>query len=92
VLRDVVAARYLARLDRRSSGDEADPHSRVVGPLGADRDCGGGGSWRPFVSGYRFLDDGHKLQSLAEAPAAGGSYSSEPSGQSPLPYAFVASS
>ncbi len=53
---------------------------------------GGGGSWRPFVSGHRFLDDGHKLQSLAEAPALGGSYASEPSGSSPLPYAFVASS
>ncbi|MBA2297496.1 MAG: hypothetical protein H0W14_05605 [Actinobacteria bacterium] len=53
---------------------------------------GGGGSWRPFVSGHRFLDNGHKLQSLAEAPALGGSYASEPSGSSPLPYAFVASS
>jgi len=53
---------------------------------------GGGGSWRPFVSGHRFLDDGHRLQSLAEAPAVGGTYASEPSGQSPLPYAFVASS
>ncbi len=53
---------------------------------------GGGGSWRPFVSGHRFLDNGHKLQSLAEAPAAGGTYASQPSAQSPLPYAFVASS
>ena len=53
---------------------------------------GGGGSWRPFVSGHRFLDSGHKLQSLAEAPAVGGTYASEPSGQSLLPYAFVASS
>ncbi|MBA3402631.1 MAG: hypothetical protein H0U05_11680, partial [Actinobacteria bacterium] len=53
---------------------------------------GGGGSWRPFVSGHRFLDNGHKLQSLAEAPAVDGSYSSEPAGKSPLPYAFVASS
>ena len=53
---------------------------------------GGGGSWRPFVSGHRFLDNGHKLQSLAEAPAVGGSYASEPSGSSPLPYAFAASS
>ncbi len=41
---------------------------------------GGGGSWRPFVPGYRFLDSGHKLQSLADsAPTA-------------PPYAFVASS
>jgi len=53
---------------------------------------GGGGSWRPFVSGHRFLDTGHRLQSLAEAPAVGGTYTSEPSGQSTLPYAFVASS
>ena len=53
---------------------------------------GRGGSWRPFVPGYRFLDGGHKLQSLAEAPAAGGTYASQPSPQSPLPYAFVASS
>jgi len=41
---------------------------------------GGGGSWRPFVAGYRFLDNGHKLHSLADsAPTA-------------PPYAFVASS
>ncbi len=53
---------------------------------------GGGGSWRPFVSGHRFLDQGHKLQSLAEAPAVGVGYSSEPADKSPLPYAFVASS
>lgn len=52
---------------------------------------GNGGSWRPFVSGHRFLDNGHNLQSLAEAPA-GGTYRSAHSGQSPLPYAFVASS
>ena len=26
-----------------------------------------GGSWRPFVPGYRFLDTGHRLQSLAES-------------------------
>jgi hypothetical protein len=31
---------------------------------------GGGGSWRPFVSGHRFLDPGHKLLPLAAAPAA----------------------
>jgi hypothetical protein len=41
---------------------------------------GGGGSWRPFVSGYQFLDGGNQLRELAEsAPAA-------------PPYAFVASS
>ena len=53
---------------------------------------GGGGSWRPFVSGHRFLDNGHNLQSLAEAPAVGGTYASRPSAQSPLPYAFAATS
>ena len=43
-------------------------------------------------AGYRFLDGGHKLQSLAEAPALGGTYAAQPSAQSPLPYAFVATS
>jgi hypothetical protein len=41
---------------------------------------GGGGSWRPFVPGYQFLDGGNQLRSLAESAPA-----------SP-PYAFVASS
>lgn len=36
------------------------------------------GAWRPFVSGHRFLDKGYELRALAS--------------QSPLPYAFVASS
>jgi hypothetical protein len=41
---------------------------------------GSGGSWRPFVPGYRFLDGGNQLRSLEQsAPAA-------------PPYAFVASS
>ncbi len=53
---------------------------------------GAGGSWRPFVSGYRFLDAGHKLQSLAEAPAVAGTYAGQTSAESPLPYAFAASS
>jgi len=53
---------------------------------------GGGGSWRPFVSGYEFLDGGHRLQALATAPAERGTYASAPSSKSPLPYAFVASS
>ena len=33
---------------------------------------GGGGSWRPFVSGHRFLDSTHALRDLAAAPAAVG--------------------
>jgi hypothetical protein len=57
---------------------------------------GGGGSWRPFVSGHRFLDGGHKLRSLATAPAENGAYARRLSSQiktsRPLPYAFVASS
>jgi hypothetical protein len=53
---------------------------------------GAGGSWRPFVSGHRFLDGGHSLRALAEAPALSDAYSRLPSAQSPLPYAFVASS
>ena len=43
---------------------------------------GGGGSWRPFVSGHRFLDSTHTLRDLAAAPAEKGV----------VPYAFVAAS
>jgi hypothetical protein len=55
---------------------------------------GGGGSWRPFVSGYRFLDPGYRLRDLAAAPAAPGMYARSLTSQSrtPLPYAFAASS
>lgn len=54
---------------------------------------GGGGSWRPFVSGHRFLDGGHQLRQLAAAPAANGIYARTlASADGPLPYAFVASS
>ena len=35
---------------------------------------GGGGSWRPFVSGHRFLDGTHTLRDLAAAPAESGVY------------------
>ena len=31
---------------------------------------GGGGSWRPFVPGHRFLDGANVLRDLASAPAA----------------------
>jgi hypothetical protein len=53
---------------------------------------GGGGSWRPFVSGYRFLDGGYRLRDLAAAPARPGLYARSLTGRSPLPYAFAASS
>lgn len=53
---------------------------------------GGGGSWRPFVSAHRFLDDGNQLRDLAAAPAASGVYRRTLASASPLPYAFVASS
>jgi hypothetical protein len=58
---------------------------------------GGGGSWRPFVSGYRFLDGGNDLRQLAAAESRRGVYSRRlssvgASSSSPLPYAFVARS
>ena len=52
---------------------------------------GGGGSWRPFVSEHRFLDEGNQLRDLAAAPAETGVYRRELASASPLPYAFVAS-
>jgi hypothetical protein len=54
----------------------------------------GGGSWKPFVSGHRFLDGGNKLQALATAPAESGVYARRlaTSSSAPLPYAFVATS
>jgi hypothetical protein len=56
--------------------------------------AGGGGSWKPFVSGHRFLDGGNKLQALATAPADQGVYARRlsTSSSAPLPYAFLASS
>ena len=35
---------------------------------------GGGGSWRPFVPGYNFLDGDYTVRDLAKAPAATGAY------------------
>jgi hypothetical protein len=54
---------------------------------------GGGGSWKPFVSAYRFLDGSYKLRALATAPVEDG-YSRRLQARSsrPAPYAFVASS
>lgn len=53
---------------------------------------GSGGSWRPFVPGYRFLDGGYRLRPLASAPAATGAYARSLASEGPLPYAFVAAS
>ncbi len=52
---------------------------------------GGGGSWRPFVSGHRFLDGTHALRDLAAAPAESGVYRTLTS-EAVLPYAFTAAS
>ena len=51
---------------------------------------GGGGSWRPFVSGHRFLDGTHTLRDLAAAPAETGVYRRALASESVPPYAFVA--
>jgi hypothetical protein len=57
---------------------------------------GGGGSWRPFVSGTRFLDGANDLRELAIAASRRGVYarrlSSVRSQHGPLPYAFLARS
>jgi hypothetical protein len=53
---------------------------------------GGGGSWRPFVSGHRFLDSTHSLRDLAAAPAETGVYRRALASESVPPYAFVAAS
>ena len=54
---------------------------------------GGGGSWRPFVPGHRFLDGANVLRDLASAPAQTGVYGRTLAGEgSVLPYAFVAAS
>ena len=52
---------------------------------------GGGGSWRPFVSGHRFLDGTHALRDLAAGPAESGVYRTLTS-EAVLPYAFTATS
>jgi hypothetical protein len=53
---------------------------------------GGGGSWRPFVAGHRFLDGDYRLRDLASAPAETGAYARKLASESVLPYAFVANS
>jgi hypothetical protein len=51
---------------------------------------GAGGSWKPFVSGHRFLDPGYELRPLAASPQGARRLSA--SGNAPLPYTFLASS
>jgi len=53
---------------------------------------GGGGSWRPFVAGHRFLDGDYKLRDLASATAETGAYRRSLASDSVIPYAFVAAS
>jgi hypothetical protein len=54
---------------------------------------GGGGSWKPFVSAYRFLDSGYKLRPLATSAEPGvRARRLSTSSPAPLPYAFEASS
>jgi hypothetical protein len=53
---------------------------------------GGGGSWRPFVSAHRFRDGTNVVRDLALAPAKSGVYQRGSSGESVVPYAFLASS
>ena len=53
---------------------------------------GGGGSWRPFVPGHRFLDGANVLRDLASSPAQSGAYRRATTGRTVVPFAFVATS
>jgi hypothetical protein len=54
---------------------------------------GGGGAWRPFVSGYRFRDGSYMVRSLASAPATPDAYRHvQVASGAVLPYAFAAAS
>jgi hypothetical protein len=53
---------------------------------------GGGGAWRPFVSGYRFRDGSYTVRSLASTPPTPDAYRRVQSADAVLPYAFVAAS
>lgn len=53
---------------------------------------GRGGSWRPFVPAHRFLDQPHRLRSLAAAQPGSGAYRRTLAGKTVVPYAFLASS
>ena len=51
-----------------------------------------GGSWHPFKPGYRFLDEGYSVRTLAGAPSGRETLARSVSGTGPAPYAFLASS
>ena len=51
-----------------------------------------GGSWHPFQPGYRFLDRGYAVRTLARTSAARERVARSLSDAGPAPYAFVASS
>lgn len=54
---------------------------------------GGGGAWRPFVSGYRFRDGSFKVRNIATAPATADAYRHvQETDAVVLPYAFAAAS
>jgi hypothetical protein len=54
---------------------------------------GGGGAWRPFVSGYRFRDGSYKVRNIATAPATPDAYRQvQATADAVLPYAFAAAS
>ena len=54
---------------------------------------GGGGAWRPFVSGYRFRDSSYRVRDIAAAPATADAYRHvQATADAVLPYAFAASS
>ena len=54
---------------------------------------GGGGAWRPFVSGYRFRDGSYRVRNIATAPATPDAYRRvQAASGAVLPYAFTAAS
>ncbi len=54
---------------------------------------GGGGAWRPFVSGHRFRDGSYTVRNLASAPATPDAYRHvQAASDTVLPYAFVVAS
>jgi hypothetical protein len=51
-----------------------------------------GGSWHPFQPGYKFLDSGYSVRTLAGSPSSREPLARRLSGDGPAPYAFLASS
>jgi hypothetical protein len=51
-----------------------------------------GGSWHAFQPGYKFLDGGYSVRTLANAPSPGKPLARDLTGAGPAPYAFLASS